>query len=110
LCCGPMLALPEDERLGLDTLHRQMRVLYNLVCAVAPQYGGHVQPPAGTYVLAVFGAQVAEEDHAQRAVLTALLLQQRLATPRSAHEMPGMETLTVRMGLHTGTLAVGGIG
>ena len=42
------------------------------------QYGGTIQQVAGDRLLAVFGAPLAQEDHAQRAVLAALGLRQRL--------------------------------
>jgi adenylate cyclase len=58
---------------------------------------------------AIFGAPIAQEDHARRAVLAALDLHQRL------RQHPTLGTLTpgglaVRMGLHSGLVVVGGLG
>ncbi len=76
LCCGFRMPLSSDDELGLDTLHSRMQVLYDLVQRAVSRYGGHLQPLAGDYVLAVFGAPLAQEDHAQRAVLAAFALRQ----------------------------------
>ena len=83
-------------------------MLYHLVRQAVGQYGGTIQPITGHRFLAVFGAPVAQEDHAQRAVLAALGLQHQLSTPTPAPPLPRTEALAVRLGLHTGEVAVGG--
>ena len=45
---------------------------------VVQQYGGMFQPAMGDGVLIVFGAPIAQEDHAVRAALAALELRQQL--------------------------------
>jgi tetratricopeptide (TPR) repeat protein len=50
---------------------------------------------------------VAQEDHAQRAVLAALGLREQLARVQGAWESAGTGALQVRMSLHTGRAAVG---
>src|SRR5262249_37810848 len=60
----------------------------------------------GDGVLIVFGAPIAQEDHAQRAVLTALGLQRHLSAWQKARADPEAAALQVRMGLHTGRAAV----
>jgi predicted ATPase/DNA-binding winged helix-turn-helix (wHTH) protein/class 3 adenylate cyclase len=105
LCCG----LGETPALGgaddLDTLHSLLRTVHAVVQEEVDQYGGTVQHVTGEHLLAVFGAPVAYEDHAQRAVLAALAIQQRVReTALAAGALP------VRLGLHTGLVAVGGLG
>jgi hypothetical protein len=70
----PCAGAPAD----LDTLQQQVRELYDLVRREVRRYGGTVQSVVGERVLIVFGLPAAQEDHAQRAVLTAMALQQRL--------------------------------
>src|SRR5262249_12506024 len=53
----------------------------------------------------VFGAPVAQEDHARRAVLAALELLQRLRTPDVLRGQP--HGVALRLGLHTGPVVVG---
>jgi predicted ATPase/DNA-binding winged helix-turn-helix (wHTH) protein len=106
LCCA--LAVPplQSSPPGLDTLYDRMHTLHALAQKEGERYGGRLLPVMGDHVLVVFGAPVAQEDHAQRAVLAALALQRRVsargATPGEAHG----EAMTVRIGLHTGPVMV----
>jgi class 3 adenylate cyclase/DNA-binding winged helix-turn-helix (wHTH) protein len=97
-------------RCGLDALHSRMRTLYTLMQQEVHQYGGTIHHVAGERLLAVFGAPVAQEDHARRAVLAACGLLQRLAACRDPAGAPTEEPLAVCLGLHTGMIVVGGIG
>ena len=63
--------------------------------------------PRARGFLVVFGAPMAQEDHAQRAVLTALGLQRRLHQGKSPIRLPSGEALVLRMALHTGLVVVG---
>jgi hypothetical protein len=60
--------------------------------------------------MALFGAPIAYEDHARRAVLAALGMQRRLTERRADFGLPPGEELAVRLGLNTGLVVVGGIG
>jgi hypothetical protein len=93
----------------LDTLHQQVQALYVVVQNEAQPYGRTMQPVLGEQVLVVFGAPAAQEDHAQRAVLMALRLQQqrRQASPGPVDRPTPWPP--VRMSVHTGLVAVGGL-
>jgi class 3 adenylate cyclase len=108
LGCSLAPASALQARVGLDTLHSQMRTLYTLAQEEVQRYGGTIHHVAGTRLLAVFGAPVVQEDHARRALLAAWGLHQRLAASRRGD--PAAESLTVCLGLHTGLMALGGIG
>jgi DNA-binding winged helix-turn-helix (wHTH) protein len=84
LCCGLSLTVGSGALADLDSLHRQVRELYDLVRREVRRYGGTVQLVVGERVLAVVGLPAAQEDHAQRAVLAALGLQSRLQQPPTA--------------------------
>src|SRR5262245_64095160 len=62
--------------------------------------GGTVEKFAGDAVMAVFGAPVALEDHAERALHAALAMQRRLAA------LFGGE-VEMRIGVNTGEVVVG---
>ena len=108
LGCTLAQAAALQAREGLDALHSQMRTLYTLVQQEVHRYGGIIHHMAGTCFLAIFGAPMAHEDHARRAVLAAWGLQQRLAVSRSGD--PAVEPLAACLGLHTGLMVMGGIG
>jgi hypothetical protein len=77
---------------------------------VVKRYGGTVDKFTGDGIMAVFGAPVALEDHAVRACLTALGVQegaQRLAI--DVRERDGVD-LQLRVGLNSGQVIAGDIG
>lgn len=109
--CGA-LGLPAAGQgpLDLDALHHLMQGFYQAVQHAVQQYGGTLQPPLGDRVLAVFGAPLAQEDHAVRAGLAAVAVQQRFDTWQRTAGFPADLGLAVRLGLHTGPMAMGGVG
>src|SRR6266702_1765351 len=60
--------------------------------------------------MALFGAPVAHEDHARRAVLAALALQRTLHEHHATLGQPQSMACQFRMGLNTGLVVVGSIG
>jgi class 3 adenylate cyclase/tetratricopeptide (TPR) repeat protein len=87
-----------------------MRELFGWLCAGVNRYGGRVERFTGDGVMAVFGAPVAFEDHAQRACRAALWLRGELAgyAERLRDEL-GL-SFAVRIGLNSGEVVVGTIG
>jgi class 3 adenylate cyclase/tetratricopeptide (TPR) repeat protein len=98
------------DRLGPETMHVLLNRFFELALAEVHRYEGTVNQFLGDGFMALFGAPITHEDHARRAVLAALGLQKQI---REHHaelgEAQGIEW-TVRMGLNTGWVVVGGIG
>jgi class 3 adenylate cyclase/tetratricopeptide (TPR) repeat protein len=90
---------PEDAQLLLDL------VLKTMADAVET-YGGSVRRLQGDGIVAVFGAPIAQEDHALRACLAALEVLRRMQDPGQAERMLNAQ---VRIGVHTGEVVVGAI-
>lgn len=97
-----------QEQLGLDALHTLMHTRYDLVKRVVQPYEGMLQPLLGDRVLVVFGIPRTHEDHATRAGLAALAVRAGLEAHRETYTAACQAALTVRIGLHTGWIAVGG--
>jgi class 3 adenylate cyclase len=100
------------ERLGPEVMHTLLHHFFELALHEIHRYEGTVNQFLGDGFMALFGAPVAHEDHARRAVLAALGLQRSLRGGGS-QPLPGLppgEELTVRMGLNTGLVVVGSIG
>jgi class 3 adenylate cyclase len=76
---------------------------------VLQHYAGTLTLATGDGFTAVFGAPMAHEDHARRAVLAALELRQRLQDAPALHTQGAGGLLTLGMGLHAG-LVVGSLG
>jgi len=94
------------ERLGPEGMHALLNRFFELALGEVHRYEGTINQFLGDGFMALFGAPLAHEDHARRAVLAALAIQQALQEHRPALS----EGLAVRMGLNTGLVVVGGIG
>ncbi len=95
---------------GAERLREIMAELVDRCTKVVRRYGGTVDKFTGDGIMAVFGAPVAIEDHAVRACLTALGVQEeikRLAI--DVRERDGVE-LQLRVGLNSGQVIAGEIG
>jgi class 3 adenylate cyclase len=95
---------------GAERLREIMAALVNRAAAVVKRYGGTVDKFTGDGIMAVFGAPVALEDHAVRACLAALGVQEegkRLAV--DIENCDGVD-LRIRVGLNSGQVIAGEIG
>jgi class 3 adenylate cyclase len=95
---------------GTERLREIMTELVHCSSAVVQRYGGTVDKFTGDGIMAVFGAPAALEDHALRACLAALGIQQeakRLAV--TMQDRDGV-TLQLRVGLNSGQVIAGEIG
>ncbi|MCW2652868.1 MAG: cyclase [Mycobacterium sp.] len=95
---------------GAERLREIMAGLVDLAVAVVKRYGGTVDKFTGDGIMAVFGAPVALEDHAVRACLAALGVQEeakRLGV--DVHDRDGVD-LQLRVGLNSGQVIAGEIG
>src|SRR3984893_3758363 len=95
---------------GAERLREIMTDLVDRASAVVQRYGGTVDKFTGDGIMAVFGAPVALEDHAVRACLAALGVQEE-AKRRAVdvRERDGVD-LQLRVGLNSGEVIVGEIG
>ncbi len=95
---------------GAERLREIMADLADRCAAVVQRYGGTVDKFTGDGIMAVFGAPIALEDHAVRACLAALGVQneaKRLAV--DVRERDGVD-LQLRVGLNSGQVIAGEIG
>lgn len=95
---------------GAERLREIMTDLAERCATVVQRYGSTVTQFTGDGIMAVFGAPVALEDHAVRACLAALGIQEeakRLAA--DVGERDGIELL-LRVGLNSGEVTAGGLG
>jgi DNA-binding winged helix-turn-helix (wHTH) protein len=94
------------EQLGFDALQRLRQAFFAMGQQLAQNYQGTLQFFGADGILVLFGGGVAGGAHAQRAVLAALELQQRLSTLYTDPSASQIAESAVRMGLHTGPVAL----
>ncbi len=99
-----------SERLDPEDVHGLMSRAFELMLAEVHRYEGTVNQFLGDGIMALFGAPIAHEDHAQRAVHAALGI--RKALEGYQQELRGRRGIgfQVRQGLNTGLVVVGSIG
>ena len=95
---------------GVERLREIMTELVNRSAAVVQRYGGTVDKFTGDGIMAVFGAPVALEDHAFRACLAALGIQQEAKRLAGEVERRDGVDLRLRVGLNSGRVIAGEIG
>ena len=86
------------KQVGAERLREIMAQLMDCASAVVQRYGGTVDKFTGDGIMAVFGAPVALEDHALRACLAALGIQEQV------------DTVRLRIGLNSGQVIAGEVG
>ena len=90
---------PEDARRLVDP------ALQHMMDAVH-QYEGYVAQSMGDGILALFGAPIAHEDHAQRAIYAGLRMQEELRASANQQRLTGGMPLEIRVGINTGEVVV----
>ena len=95
---------------GAERLREIMTDLVDRASAVVQRYGGTVDKFTGDGIMAVFGAPTALEDHALRACLAALGIQDEVKRLAVEVERRDGVDLRLRIGLNSGQVIAGEIG
>ena len=95
---------------GAERLREIMAELVARAAAVVRRYGGTVDKFTGDGLMAVFGAPAALEDHALRACLAALGIQQAVTGLAADVQRRDGIDLRLRVGLNSGQVIAGEIG
>ncbi|GLR88500.1 adenylate/guanylate cyclase domain-containing protein [Bradyrhizobium iriomotense] len=96
------------EKMTPGELVALMNEYLSAMTDVIESHGGYVDKYIGDSIVAVFGAPVADPDHACNAVRTALACNARLDELNRSHA--AFDSLAHRIGLNTGEAVVGNIG
>src|SRR5437879_3824022 len=98
------------ERLDPETMHELMDRALRLMAEAVHRYEGTVNQFLGDGLMALFGAPVALEDHALRAVQAALAIHETLSGYSEQLRRESGVEIRLRIGLNTGLVVVGRIG
>jgi class 3 adenylate cyclase len=99
-----------SERLDPEEVHQLMHRAFELMLEEVHRYEGTINQFLGDGIMALFGAPVAHDDHAQRAVHTALGIQRVLQGYHAELQHARGIAFRMRIGLNTGLVVVGSIG
>ncbi len=90
----------------VDLLNEYLSAMTEIVL----KYEGTIDKYEGDAIIAFFGAPLDYPDHAARACLASLEMQNKLALMREEWKAQDRPELTVRIGLNTGAMIVGNMG
>ena len=98
------------ERTDPELWRSIMDRFFTILCDGVHRFEGTVDKFTGDGIMALFGAPLAHEDHAQRACWAALTLQRELAAYATEVRRSEGLSFSVRMGINSGEVVVGQIG
>jgi adenylate cyclase len=73
-------------------------------------YGGTLDKFIGDAVMAFFGAPIAQDDHADRAILAGIMMQRLIDDWNRDREQAGLAKVLIRVGINSGPAVVGNVG
>jgi adenylate cyclase len=89
---------------------KQLNELFTRMVAVVFDHRGTVDKFVGDMVMALYGAPLDDEDHADHAVETALAMIKTLQEMNGQWQSQGKPTLDIGIGINTGDMVAGNIG
>ena len=98
------------ETLPPEDVAAFLNQFFSLAADVIFKYGGTLDKFIGDAVMAFFGAPLPQDDHAERAVRSALELLTVLDTWNAEREAAGDDRVEVRIAVNSGPVVVGDIG
>jgi class 3 adenylate cyclase len=98
------------EKLDPEEVHQIMNGCFKILMDEIHRYEGTINQFTGDGVMALFGAPIAHEDHAQRACYAALAIQSAMVGFNEKLKDETDIDFKLRIGLNTGPVVVGSIG
>ena len=98
------------QQLDPEVMHQLLDQVLRLMAEAVHRYEGTVNQYLGDGLMALFGAPVALEDHAFRAVQAALTIQETIGGYSTQFQRDHGVEIRIRLGLNTGVVVVGRIG
>lgn len=94
----------------VERLREMMADVFGCAATITRRYGGTVDKFTGDGIMALFGAPIALEDHAFRACLAALEIQEQMVRLAAEVQRRDGVVLQLRVGLNSGRVIAGEIG
>jgi class 3 adenylate cyclase/tetratricopeptide (TPR) repeat protein len=99
-----------SEQVDAEEWHRVLNRFFEILTDGVHRFEGTVNQYTGDGIMALFGAPITHEDHAQRACYAALHLRDELRSYADELRLDRGLSFAVRMGLNSGEVVVGKIG
>jgi adenylate cyclase len=101
---------PLSENLSPDTLAKLLNLYLTPMTDVVFKYQGTLDKYMGDAIMAIFGAPLPQNDHAEKACHTALDMAEALKDLQKSWEIDGLPEISIGIGINTGPMSVGNMG
>jgi adenylate cyclase len=99
-----------SERLSPEEVVSHLNEYFSAMIDIIFKYEGTLDKFVGDAIMAVFGAPIAHPDDPERAVRTAMEMQERLRTLNEKWRSENREQISIGVGINTGEAIAGNIG
>jgi adenylate cyclase len=99
-----------SERMSPDEIARLLTDYFTEMVEIVFEHGGTLDKFMGDALMALWGAPLAREDDADRAMRAAISMQRTLARLNARWERQGRQTLSIGIGINAGEVFAGNIG
>jgi len=98
------------SRMAPEEVVNILNEFFTMITEVIFKYNGTLDKYIGDAVMAIYGAPIEEENHAERALETALEMQKRMRLLEKRFLERGIEPIKIGIGITTGEAIIGNIG
>jgi PAS domain S-box-containing protein len=101
---------PLCDEVGPQRVVSMLNIWFGAMTDLVIDHGGTIDEILGDSILVVFGAPVALEDHAHRALACAVAMQRAMPDVNRKLSRESLRTMEMSIAVHTGEVVVGNIG
>lgn len=101
---------PMSEALSAEEVVHILNEYFTAMTAIIFKYEGTLDKFMGDAIMAVYGAPIEYPDHAERAVLAAVEMSEKMKELQAKWRTEGKKEVNIGIGINTGEVVVGNIG
>jgi len=101
---------PMSEVLSAEEVVHLLNEYFTAMTAIIFKYEGTLDKYMGDAIMAIYGAPIDMTDHAERAVLAAVEMGEKMKELQAKWRMEGKREVNIGIGINTGEVVVGNIG
>jgi class 3 adenylate cyclase len=101
---------PMSEVLSAEEVVHLLNEYFTAMTAIIFKYEGTLDKFMGDAIMAVYGAPIDMDDHAERAVLAAIEMSEKMKELQAKWRSEGKREVNIGIGINTGEVVVGNIG
>jgi adenylate cyclase len=99
-----------SETLPPETLTKLLNLYFTPMTVTVFKYQGTLDKYMGDAIMAIFGAPLEQNDHAEKACHTALDMVEALKALQKSWQIDGIPEISIGIGINTGPMSVGHMG